>query len=187
MDHRWRQQAQAPVVVLVVLPVEEPFAELQAVLEAGEAVGELRPVLQRLELALREGVVVGDVRPTLRRTAAAGASPGPLGRPSVYICRPLVLPTPPRPRWWCAELRSGYALPSFRPPPPLDPSPKSLPFPSFYLLALYCNLSGRSCLTYYWHIDRRCGEDLGGTGPGGGPGGNWGPWVPRAILQPAFV
>ena len=24
-------------------------------------------------------------------------------------------------------------------------------FPSFYLLALYCNNGGGSCLTYHWH------------------------------------
>ena len=56
VDYGRRQQAQAPVVMLVVLPMNELAAEVQGVLEAGEAVGELRPVLQRLELALREGI-----------------------------------------------------------------------------------------------------------------------------------
>jgi len=46
--------------------------------------------------------------------------------------------------------QSGYALLPFRPPPPLL-FPTSLLSPSFYLLALYCNYQGGSCLTYYWH------------------------------------
>jgi len=55
------QQAQSPAVMVVVVPLEEPAAELQGVSEAAEAVGEFRPVLQRLELALGERVVVRDV------------------------------------------------------------------------------------------------------------------------------
>ena len=46
--------------------------------------------------------------------------------------------------------QSGYALLPFRPPPPV-PLPTSLLFPSFYLLALYCNNQGGGCLTHYWH------------------------------------
>ena len=41
MDRGRGQQAQTPVVMLVVLPVEELAAEVQAVLDAGEAVGKL--------------------------------------------------------------------------------------------------------------------------------------------------
>ena len=43
VDHRRRQQAQTPVVMLVVLPMEELAAELQAMFDADETVGELRP------------------------------------------------------------------------------------------------------------------------------------------------
>ena len=66
VDHRRRQQPQPPVVMLEVLPVDERAAEVQSVLEAAKAVGELRPVLQRLELALRVRVIVADVRPAVR-------------------------------------------------------------------------------------------------------------------------
>ena len=66
MDHCWGQQAKTPVMMLVVLPVDELATKLQAMFHAGETVGELRLILHRLELALRERVVVGDVRPTVR-------------------------------------------------------------------------------------------------------------------------
>jgi len=49
----------APVVVLVVLPVEELAAEVQGLLAAGEAMGELGAILEGLELAL--GEVVGGL------------------------------------------------------------------------------------------------------------------------------
>ena len=74
MDRRRGQQAQAPVVMLVVLPVKELTTEIQTVFDAGEAAGEFWPVFERLELALRERVVVGDMWPTVG-----------LGDPSVAI------------------------------------------------------------------------------------------------------
>jgi len=52
--------------MLVVLPVEELAAELQGLFVAGEAVGEVGAVLERLELALGERVVIRDVRPAVR-------------------------------------------------------------------------------------------------------------------------
>ena len=42
----------SPVAVLLVVPVEEPAAEVEAVVIAGESVWEVRPVLEGLELAL---------------------------------------------------------------------------------------------------------------------------------------
>ena len=95
MDHRWRQQTQAPVVVLVVLPLDELAAELQAVFDAGETVGELRLVLHRLELALRERIVVGDVRPTVglgdsQRGQELGHGLRTHRRPTIAVDRQLV-------------------------------------------------------------------------------------------------
>jgi len=66
VHHLGRQQAEARVVVFGVVPGEEGAAEGACVLDAAEAVGKLRPVLERLELALGEGVVVGDVRAAVR-------------------------------------------------------------------------------------------------------------------------
>ena len=80
-----------------------------------------------------------------RRTGFSGTAGSGIGFPLPAAGAP-----GPRRRWW-AELQSGYALLPFRPPPPL-PFPTSLLSPSvLYLLALYCNNQGGSCLTYYWH------------------------------------
>jgi hypothetical protein len=71
---------------------------------------------------------------------------------------PCSIATPPWRAAGCFPVASTTVAPS----PPLD-SPNrhqatgpSLLSPSFYLLALYCNNQGGSCLTYYWH---------GGQGP----------------------
>ena len=56
------QKPDTPVPVLLVVPVKEPAAEVEAVVLTGEAVWKVGPVLKRLELALREWVVVTDVR-----------------------------------------------------------------------------------------------------------------------------
>ena len=58
----WCQQTDAPVSVLLVVPVKEAAAEVEAVVMAGEAAWKIGSVLQRLELTLREGIVVTDVR-----------------------------------------------------------------------------------------------------------------------------
>ena len=65
MQHFRGQQGDAAVMMFVVVPGKELLAKGPCVFDAGEAVGELRPVLERLELALRERVVVGDVRPAV--------------------------------------------------------------------------------------------------------------------------
>ena len=77
--------AQAAVVVLVVPPVDELAAKLQAVCDVGETVGELRPVLQHLELALRERIVIGP------NSSALGVSEESQAIPSYPIDKP---PTP---------------------------------------------------------------------------------------------
>jgi hypothetical protein len=55
--------ADPAVVVLVVVPGEQPLAERSGVGEAAEAVGEVGPVLQRLELGFGVRVVVFDMGP----------------------------------------------------------------------------------------------------------------------------
>jgi hypothetical protein len=55
------QQPYSRVAVLLVVPAAEAAAEVEAVVVAGEAVWEVGPVLQRLELTLGEGVVVTDM------------------------------------------------------------------------------------------------------------------------------
>ena len=66
MDISGRQKTEAGVMMLGVVPGEEDVAVGPSVLDRAESVGELRPVLQRLELGLRERVVVGHVRPGVR-------------------------------------------------------------------------------------------------------------------------
>ena len=51
-------QADADVMVILVIPGEEAAAEGPGILDAAEAPGELRLVFQGLEMRLREGVVV---------------------------------------------------------------------------------------------------------------------------------
>ena len=55
-------QAQAGMAVLVVVPAEESLAVQPGSLDRGEPGGEVRAILQRLELSLAVGVVVRDVR-----------------------------------------------------------------------------------------------------------------------------
>ena len=55
----------AAVAVGVVVPGEEGDEERAGVLDAGEAVGEVGPVFQRLELRLGVGVVIRAVRPAV--------------------------------------------------------------------------------------------------------------------------
>ncbi len=52
VHHRWREQAQAGMAMLFVVPTKKSLTESTAVLQASETVRELRPILQRAELAL---------------------------------------------------------------------------------------------------------------------------------------
>ena len=63
VDGRRGHQAEAGVVVLVVVPVEELLSPDSSVEQAAEAFGESRMVLHGLELGFGEGVVVGRTRP----------------------------------------------------------------------------------------------------------------------------
>ena len=65
MDHGRGQQADAGVAMLLVVPVKELLTEGAAVLDAAEAVRELRAVLQGAELAFRIRVVIGNIRPAV--------------------------------------------------------------------------------------------------------------------------
>lgn len=51
MQRTWRKQADAAVVMLVVVPVEKTAAERQAVFVAAEAFREFRSIFHRLKLA----------------------------------------------------------------------------------------------------------------------------------------
>src|ERR1017187_10494963 len=54
-----RHQADASMVVILIIPIEETAAERLGILNAAEALWKLRLVLQRLEVAFRERIVVG--------------------------------------------------------------------------------------------------------------------------------
>ena len=66
VNHVRRQHRDATVVVFVVVPVEEALAMGAAGFQRAESIRELRPVLQRFELAFRKRVVVGHTGPTMR-------------------------------------------------------------------------------------------------------------------------
>src|SRR5271168_4116283 len=65
MQHIGCQKCDSAVMVLVVVPGEKALAKGACILDRAEALRELGPVLEGLELALRVWVVVGDVRPTM--------------------------------------------------------------------------------------------------------------------------
>ena len=58
MHHFRRQQPDAGVMVLAVVPVEETAAKCPRVLDGAEPFGKRRPILQGLELTLRVRIVV---------------------------------------------------------------------------------------------------------------------------------
>jgi hypothetical protein len=64
----------AGMTMVLVVPAEEATAEGAGVLQRAEAVGELGPVLEGLELRLRVGVVVGAVRPGVLLVTPRSAS-----------------------------------------------------------------------------------------------------------------
>ena len=65
VDDCRRQQADAGVVVHVVVPVEQRLAVGARILDRAKAVREARPVFEGLELCLGVRVVVGDARSTV--------------------------------------------------------------------------------------------------------------------------
>lgn len=61
-----RHQSDADVMVILVIPSEEAAAEGPGILDAAEALGELRLVLESLEVAFGERIVVRGMRPVVR-------------------------------------------------------------------------------------------------------------------------
>src|SRR5277367_175470 len=59
-------QADPGVVMILVVPIEEAATETSGVLDAAEAFGKARLILQGLEVAFGERVVVGRVRTVVR-------------------------------------------------------------------------------------------------------------------------
>src|SRR5208283_3501356 len=60
-----RHQADASVVMLLIVPVEETAAERLCILDTAEALWELGLVFHGFEVAFRERIVVGRMRPTV--------------------------------------------------------------------------------------------------------------------------
>src|SRR5471032_194133 len=65
MDLIGRHQAEAGMMVILIVPAEKAPAECLGVLDAAEALGELRLIFQGFEVAFRERVVVGGVGPAV--------------------------------------------------------------------------------------------------------------------------
>src|ERR1035441_5953089 len=63
---RHRVAQSADVMVVLIIPGEETAAKGLGILDAAEALGELRLVFQGFEMRLREGVVVRGMRPAMR-------------------------------------------------------------------------------------------------------------------------
>ena len=59
-------QAEAYMVMRLIIPREERAAECFGVLDAAEGFRECRLILKRFEVAFRERIVVADVRPAVR-------------------------------------------------------------------------------------------------------------------------
>jgi hypothetical protein len=60
IDQRRREEPNANMMMLLVVPSEESLAPRASFLESGKTLRIRRPVLQRFELRLRVGIVVGD-------------------------------------------------------------------------------------------------------------------------------
>ena len=65
VQRRRRQQADAGVIMLVVVPLEEPTTEAKRVFVPTETIGELGPVLHCLELTFGKRIVIGNVWPAM--------------------------------------------------------------------------------------------------------------------------
>ena len=62
MNRLWRQHGDPGVFVLAVVPGKEGAAELFGILNAAEAFGKFRAVLQGLEMGFRVRVIVAHMR-----------------------------------------------------------------------------------------------------------------------------
>ena len=65
MDLVGRHQADAGMVMLAVVPIEEIAAERLGILDAAEALGKLRLIFYGFEVAFRERIIVRGVRPAV--------------------------------------------------------------------------------------------------------------------------
>jgi hypothetical protein len=65
VDGLRREQPDAGVVMLNIIPREKDLAETPAILDAAEPIREVRSVLERLELRLEKGVVIARIRPAV--------------------------------------------------------------------------------------------------------------------------
>ncbi len=61
MQHLRRQQGDAAVMMLMVVPGKERLAKITRVLDGSEAIWELGPVLEGFKLALRVRIIVRDM------------------------------------------------------------------------------------------------------------------------------
>lgn len=62
VQHRRCQQADATMVVVVVIPIEEGLTETASIFHRTKELGKLGLVLEGLELRFGEGIVIGDIR-----------------------------------------------------------------------------------------------------------------------------
>ena len=60
-----RRQADAGMVMVLIVPLEEAATERLGVLDAAEALRKLRLIFHGFEVAFRERVVIGGVRPAV--------------------------------------------------------------------------------------------------------------------------
>src|ERR1019366_4452131 len=66
VNHRWREQFDAGVAVLLVVPSEKVLAKGSGILDTAKPFREVRPVLQRAKVAFRIRVVVGNIGAAVR-------------------------------------------------------------------------------------------------------------------------
>src|SRR5262245_33426348 len=99
-----RQQPEADVVMLGVVPREEDLAVRSSVLDRAEARRERRAVLERLELRFRERVVVRDARPRVGPRHAQSACKRATGLEVIAEPRSAWMVSCPRSMPWRAQL-----------------------------------------------------------------------------------
>jgi hypothetical protein len=65
MDIGWGQKAEAGMIMPVIIPLKERVAKSPSIFQRTEAFGEIRPILERLELGLGKRVIVTEIRPRM--------------------------------------------------------------------------------------------------------------------------
>ena len=74
VDGLRRVQSDAGVMMLCVIPGKEDLTETSAILDAAESVGEVRHILERLELRLGKWIIITRIR------SAVGLSDAQIGQ-----------------------------------------------------------------------------------------------------------